>query len=282
MQDFNLNLAVLIAMMLATLQFHGTVAQTRHVVGDGLGWTVPSGGAVAYSTWASLQTFTVGDLLVFTFIDGEHDVAEISAAAFGSCTATNPISLATNGPATLTLTTPGTHYYICTFRSHCQIGQKLAINVSAATTATPPPVTPRTPRSPPPPSAILRTPPSPSTTTPSSTPPSETPTTPSPPCPPNSSSSSCTSSPPTTTWDDTTPPPPPSDSDEAPAITAVKKEIRERRDRHKPHTLVRVRLRPKKTSATVVSGEIRWRRRVWFPVKRRCRRRKGRRTAAYD
>ncbi|KAL7591332.1 cucumber peeling cupredoxin [Lactuca sativa] len=222
MQDFNPNLVVLIVMMIATMQFQVTMAQKRHVVGDGLGWTVPSGGAVAYTTWASLQTFNVGDLLVFTFTDGEHDVAEISAAAFGSCTATNPISLATNGPATLTLTTPGAHYYICTFRSHCQIGQKLAINVSDSSTTTPPAATPKTPRSPPPPSAILKTPPSPSTTSPS-TPPSETPSTPSPPCPPNVSTSSCdTSSPPTTTWDDTAPPPPPpSDSDEASSFTAV-------------------------------------------------------------
>ncbi|KAL4564014.1 hypothetical protein LXL04_028063 [Taraxacum kok-saghyz] len=223
MQDFYLKSVVLIAIMVGTMQFHSTLAQKRHVVGDGLGWTIPSGGAVAYHTWASLQTFNVGDLLVFTFTDGEHDVAEISAAAFGTCTATNPISLATNGPATLTLTTPGTHYYICTFRSHCQIGQKLAINVSSSTGGTdPPPATPKTPKSPPPPSEeILRTPPSPSTTTPS-TPPSDTPSPPFPPCPPNSSPSSCDSSPPTTSWDDTTPPPPPpSDEAEAPSFTAV-------------------------------------------------------------
>ncbi|KAL4564015.1 hypothetical protein LXL04_028064 [Taraxacum kok-saghyz] len=188
MEYLNLNLVLLISMMIATMFLHGTEAQTRHIVGGSFGWTIPSSGAAAYTNWASRQTFTVDDLLVFTFTDGEHDVAEISAAAFGSCTATNPISLATNGPATLTLTTPGTHYYICTFRSHCQIGQKLTINVSETASATPPPATPRAPVAvspptikPPPPSVPPKTPVPPPDTT--GSPPSPTPATPFAPCP---------------------------------------------------------------------------------------------------
>ncbi|XP_023730065.1 umecyanin [Lactuca sativa] len=152
MEYFNLNLMLFITTMIPVMQLPGTMAQTRHIVGGSLGWTIPSGGAVSYTTWASHQSFTVNDLLVFNFTDGEYDVAEVSEAAYGPCTATNPISLATNGPATLTLTTAGTHYYICTFRSHCQIGQKLTIDVSEAASSIPPgatPVTPPTIRRPP-------------------------------------------------------------------------------------------------------------------------------------
>ncbi|KAL4564012.1 hypothetical protein LXL04_028061 [Taraxacum kok-saghyz] len=225
------------AIMVASMQFHGTKAQTRHIVGDALGWTIPPGGAVAYTTWASLQTFTVGDILVFNFTNGQHDVAEVSADAYGPCTANNPISLSTTTPTSLTLTTAGSHYYICTFTSHCQIGQKLTINVSAAATTAPPSTTPTPPASPPttmptPPSATPTPPASPPTTMP--TPPSATPTMPAsppkstlatptaapcPPTAPTSSPSSGPSSPPTVVNTDgiTTPPP----SGGAPSLSAM-------------------------------------------------------------
>ncbi|CAI9262519.1 unnamed protein product [Lactuca saligna] len=104
-----------------------------------------------------------------------------SAATYGPCTATNPISLATTGPASLTLTTTGTHYYICTFTSHCQLGQKLTINISADASTTPPSATPKTPASPP---TTIPTPPTPVSTT-SASPPTTTPTTSDVPCPPH-------------------------------------------------------------------------------------------------
>lgn len=72
--------------------------------------------------------------LVFTFTSGSHDVAEVTKEAFDACNATNPISLTTNSPATLTLTS-GEHYYICTFDSHCGSGQKLAVNVTGTTSS---------------------------------------------------------------------------------------------------------------------------------------------------
>lgn len=52
----------LVLIGVATL-LHGTAAQTRHVVGGGTGWTIPSGGASTYTTWASNQSFNVGDTL---------------------------------------------------------------------------------------------------------------------------------------------------------------------------------------------------------------------------
>ncbi|PSS17851.1 Umecyanin like [Actinidia chinensis var. chinensis] len=51
-------------------------------------------------------------------------------------------------PANVTLTSAGDHYYICTFGSHCQAGQKLAITVSATPGAATPPTTPSTPTTP--------------------------------------------------------------------------------------------------------------------------------------
>ncbi|XP_060172070.1 blue copper protein-like [Lycium barbarum] len=119
------------AIIFALLQ-HVSMAQRTHIVGDALAWTVPSGGAAAYSAWASRKTFAVGDILVFNFTTGLHSVAEVSKAAFDSCNTSSPISISTNGPTNITLRTAGSHYYLCTIPSHCALGQKLAINVSAA------------------------------------------------------------------------------------------------------------------------------------------------------
>ncbi|CAH1426502.1 unnamed protein product [Lactuca virosa] len=221
MAGFRFNPMVIMALMLASVQFHSTVAQTTHVVGDALGWNIPPNGPSAYTTWASTQTFRVGDVLLFNFTTGFHNVAEVSQAAYAPCTTANPISIATTGPARVTLNAPGTHYYICTVGTHCQIGQKLTINVSAASatpapTPTPAPVIP-TPVSPP--TASPTPTPAPSTTTP---PPTSSPAPSSedasPVSPPTFSQSPSGSNAPSPT--DTTILPPPSPSS-APSFTAV-------------------------------------------------------------
>lgn len=53
----------MVLMAIAAFQMQSSEAQTTHIVGDSLGWTVPPGGPIAYSTWAATQTFTVGDVL---------------------------------------------------------------------------------------------------------------------------------------------------------------------------------------------------------------------------
>ncbi|XP_006358287.1 blue copper protein-like [Solanum tuberosum] len=136
-------LVVFGAILFALLQ-HVSMAQQTHVVGDTLAWTVPNGGAASYSTWAAGKTFAVGDVLVFNFRTGSHSVAEVSKGAFDSCNTSSPISISTNGPTNITLTSVGSHYYLCTFPSHCTLGQKLAINVSGSASPAPQPA-PATP-----------------------------------------------------------------------------------------------------------------------------------------
>ncbi|TKY54837.1 Stellacyanin protein [Spatholobus suberectus] len=128
---------LLVLFAVATL-LHGTAAQTRHVVGDATGWTIPSGGASAYATWAANQTFTLGDTLVFNFATGQHDVAKVTKSAYDACNGGSTLFTLTTGPASVTLNETGEQYYICTIGTHCSLGQKLAINVSRAS-ATPSP-----------------------------------------------------------------------------------------------------------------------------------------------
>ncbi|GKC73190.1 cucumber peeling cupredoxin-like protein [Tanacetum coccineum] len=135
MAVFKLNLLVFTTVMLACIQLHGSMAQRIHIVGGSLGWIVPPNGPSIYATWASRETFTVGDTLLFNFTTGAHTVAEVAQAAYGPCNVANPISVSATGPTRLTLNAPGTHYYICSVGSHCQAGQKLSINVLGGTSS---------------------------------------------------------------------------------------------------------------------------------------------------
>nr|GEZ53084.1 hypothetical protein [Tanacetum cinerariifolium] len=145
-------LVVVVFMVLASFQLPSTVAQTSHVVGDSMGWTVPPTnlGATAYTSWATGKTFRVGDTLVFNFPTNVHNVLEVSQSAYQPCTLANPITTVINGPANITLTA-GNHYYICGVGPHCRLGQKVMVTVVGASGSTPPAATsPAT--SPPPPS----------------------------------------------------------------------------------------------------------------------------------
>lgn len=90
--------------------------------------------------------FSSNSRAVFKFLEGNHDVQEVSRSSFEECSTRNSIGEAIKtGPAKITIQTLGEHYYICTVGQHCLAGQKMAIKVSAANASntpadsTPPP-----------------------------------------------------------------------------------------------------------------------------------------------
>ncbi|KAJ8767705.1 hypothetical protein K2173_020645 [Erythroxylum novogranatense] len=129
-----LKMAFLAVIATASL-LRSSVAQTSHVVGGSSGWTIPSSGSGSYSSWAANQGFSVGDTLVFNFANGIHDVAQVTRSDYDGCSTINPIFLETTSPAGITLNATGEHYFICNFTGHCSAGQKLMINVSAASSS---------------------------------------------------------------------------------------------------------------------------------------------------
>ncbi|KAG6669478.1 hypothetical protein I3843_01G238900 [Carya illinoinensis] len=168
--------------VVAVLLLQCAAAQTVHVVGDSIGWSVPAGGVSTYETWAASKQFVVGDILSFNFVTNAHDVLQVPKESYDSCSSSNPIGdTITTGPANKTLSAAGTNYYICTIGRHCQSGQKLAVTVSGSPSAVPP--TTSTPPSTPTPSTT----PSPTSGTPADCAPT----------PASSPKSSPTSSPPT-------------------------------------------------------------------------------------
>lgn len=87
---------------------------------------------------------------VFNFATPDDDVVRVSKQSFDLCNDDGEIGEdIDHGPATIPLLTPGEYYFISNEDGHCQQGQKLAINVTAAPgtmappSSNPPPSTPR-------------------------------------------------------------------------------------------------------------------------------------------
>ncbi|KAE8678783.1 hypothetical protein F3Y22_tig00111402pilonHSYRG00242 [Hibiscus syriacus] len=122
-----------------------------YTVGDSTGWRVPAGNDDLYDDWNDNKDFFVGDVILFNFTTGQHDVLEVTEADYDACNAANSISNVTTGPARITLNRTGDHYFICGFPGHCTAGQKLNVEVrngnrtGTAPTPRPSPTTPATP-----------------------------------------------------------------------------------------------------------------------------------------
>ncbi|CAL8172481.1 unnamed protein product [Prunus armeniaca] len=211
---------VIVIAAAAALIIERAEAET-HTVGGASGWTNTLAPEF-YTSWAANHTFKVGDILVFEFTTGGHDVARLGKEAFDACNNTDLLSLPENqGPAKYSLNQTGDYYFICAFPGHCSQGQKLSIKVIATGPSAPAPAphseAPTTPTAPAPNSEPPKTPspsPSPSSQakTPSPSPSSEAET-------PPSEATTPSSSPPTTAA--TTAPPPSSASSLASAISTI-------------------------------------------------------------
>nr|CAB3453657.1 unnamed protein product [Digitaria exilis] len=104
---------------------------TTFTVGDSQGWTT----GVNYNSWASSKSFAVGDTLVFDYVAKAHTVTEVTKSGYDTCSGANKLSDDDSGSTTVTLATPGTHYFICNIPGHCSSGMKFAITVSATRSA---------------------------------------------------------------------------------------------------------------------------------------------------
>ncbi|XP_061361979.1 early nodulin-like protein 14 [Gastrolobium bilobum] len=103
----------------------------NYTVGDKLGWLVPPGGEIAYATWAYGKTFIIGDSLVFYYLNGTQDVAVVTKEAYEKCETNNTLAVYTSSPTRIILKTTGEHFFTSTYKHHCALGQKLAINVTS-------------------------------------------------------------------------------------------------------------------------------------------------------
>ncbi|CAM6101142.1 unnamed protein product [Calypogeia fissa] len=123
--------AVLVALLvIAALSAQSAKAAT-YKVGGSTGWTLGIS-ATFYDDWAKSISFKTGDVLDFAYSGSLHNVFEVSAADLASCNVASPLkTYNTIGGATLTLTTPGNHFFICGIPDHCALNMQMTVLVSA-------------------------------------------------------------------------------------------------------------------------------------------------------
>ncbi|XP_078437392.1 uclacyanin 1-like [Wolffia australiana] len=129
----------------------------------------PNGGwdlRTDYTSWASSQTFSVGDTLVFQYTSF-HDVVEVTEADFDACRTSNPIARYTDGNTVVSLPSTGKRFFICGIAGHCSEGMKVEVDVVSVAAPASPPSSPVTP-----PTVVSSSPaPSPSASSPATPPP---------------------------------------------------------------------------------------------------------------
>ncbi|XP_030954594.1 umecyanin-like [Quercus lobata] len=148
-----ISMTIVVVVVLTALAAVVQVSEAvNYVVGDTTGWAVPSS-STFYTTWVNGKNFSLGDVLEFNFMTGQHDVATVSKTDYDACSIANAITNVTTGPYNYTINSNGPHYFICTFSNggHCRSGQKLTISIGSSTEAASPGSPPTTPSSSPPP-----------------------------------------------------------------------------------------------------------------------------------
>ncbi|KAL4569774.1 hypothetical protein LXL04_025417 [Taraxacum kok-saghyz] len=172
---------ILMSIVAATMLIELALAVDHSVGAPNGGWDT----STDLSSWASSQTFTVGDNIVFTYTPN-HDVLEVSKDDYDSCSTSSPISTSTRSPTTIELSDAVSRYFICGIAGHCDQGMKVEIKTESAASAPPTTTTPTSPTPPestpsPPSSSSPDTPSPPASTTPGTpTPANPTPSGPSP------------------------------------------------------------------------------------------------------
>ncbi|XP_047088398.1 chemocyanin-like [Lolium rigidum] len=113
-----------LALVLLCVLLHGDLAESKvYTVGDRGGWTLSSGG------WSRGKRFRAGDVLLFKYGRGAHNVVAVNAAGYRSCSAPRGSRTYSSGNDRVTLAR-GTNYFICSVPGHCGAGMKMAINAA--------------------------------------------------------------------------------------------------------------------------------------------------------
>nr|XP_043616605.1 blue copper protein-like [Erigeron canadensis] len=115
--------------VLLLLSTQGSAEQ--HIVGGKQGWEE----STDFDTWASGQTFKVGDTLVFKY-SPMHSVAELgSEKEYKSCDVGSATNSMSDGNSVVKLTKAGTRYFACGTSGHCGQGMKVKITTVAASSS---------------------------------------------------------------------------------------------------------------------------------------------------
>ncbi|KAL7235833.1 hypothetical protein ACSBR1_019174 [Camellia fascicularis] len=113
---------VLVVCMVVLLRCE--VAQgSNFTVGDAGGWTF------SVSGWPNGKSFKAGDILVFNYSPGIHNVVAVGKADHDNCNVPNGAKTYTSGRDQIRLA-KGPNYFICGIPGHCGAGMRIAVTAN--------------------------------------------------------------------------------------------------------------------------------------------------------
>ncbi|KAI3810357.1 hypothetical protein L1987_19969 [Smallanthus sonchifolius] len=118
-------MAVVAVLCLLVVALQCEVAQAAtYVVGGGSGWTFNTSG------WVQGKKFKAGDVLVFNYQKGAHNVVVVNKAGYDGCSTTpRNAKVYTSGKDQIRLV-KGLNNFICSLPGHCVAGMKIQISVA--------------------------------------------------------------------------------------------------------------------------------------------------------
>ncbi|CAL9119922.1 unnamed protein product, partial [Musa textilis] len=113
-----------LALICLCLFYHLEItAATEFTVGDSAGWSFN------VQNWPNGKSFKAGDVLVFKYEQGAHNVVVVDAEGYISCKPKAGSKTYTSGNDNITLAA-GTSYFICSFPGHCEAAVKIKVTAS--------------------------------------------------------------------------------------------------------------------------------------------------------
>ncbi|KZV20792.1 hypothetical protein F511_30434 [Dorcoceras hygrometricum] len=116
--------ALIVLTVLMAVVFQGQVTEAAtYTVGDSGGWTFNVAG------WPRGKTFKAGDVLVFNYGPGAHNVVRVNRAGYRGCSAPSTAKTYQSGSDQIKLA-KGRNFFICSLAGHCDAGMKIAVTAT--------------------------------------------------------------------------------------------------------------------------------------------------------
>ncbi|KAL2477521.1 Basic blue protein [Forsythia ovata] len=115
--------AIALMMCLVVLFYCEVVEAATYTVGGANGWTFD------VADWPKGKNFKAGDILVFNYSPGTHDVVVVDESGYNSCISPSGAKVYQTGKDHIKLV-KGQNYFICDFEGHCDFGMKIAITAT--------------------------------------------------------------------------------------------------------------------------------------------------------
>ncbi|TKY50748.1 Blue copper protein [Spatholobus suberectus] len=97
-----------------------------YTVGDQEEWSSQTN----YASWAERYNFSLGDVLVFKYVKGQHNVYEVTEDTFRSCDASSGVvAKYESGEDQVALNEVKRYWFICNIAGHCLGGMRFGIQV---------------------------------------------------------------------------------------------------------------------------------------------------------